>query len=99
MSRKSPPRLGRFLKSKPLVIAEPLERRRLLTAISWTAQGDGINWTDPNNWSTGGLPHVADDVTINTTGSRIQLTSGAQSIRSLTTNTPIDVSGGSLTVS
>src|SRR5688572_14382897 len=48
---------------------EPLESRRLLAAVSWDGGGDGLNWTDPINWSTNALPGPADDVTIDVPGS------------------------------
>lgn len=78
---------------------EALERRTLLAAVFFTAQGDGTSWTDPRNWSSGALPQPADNVTINIADRRtITLVSGAQSIHSLTNNNPLQVSGGSLAV-
>ena len=38
---------------------ERLERRVLLSAVSFTGNGDGVSWADPNNWSTGGFLHGA----------------------------------------
>ena len=32
--------------------------------IEWTGNGDGINWSDPLNWSTNNLPTSTDDVLI-----------------------------------
>ena len=46
--------------------AEALERRRLLTAISWTGSFDHMNWNQPGNWSSNTVPTASDDVTINT---------------------------------
>src|SRR5262249_24836054 len=42
-----------------------LETRRLFNGVSWTGGGDGLNWSDPNNWSSHALPGINDDVTIN----------------------------------
>ena len=43
---------------------EPLERRALLAAVAWTGGGDGMNWTDPNNWSSHAVPTSTDDVAV-----------------------------------
>jgi hypothetical protein len=79
---------------------EALERRLLLAAVSWTGGGDGINWTDPKNWSTNALPGAADDVTINAAGNpTIKIASGSQSAHSLTSSDPLNIlSGGSLAI-
>lgn len=87
------------IRAAAISTVEALERRTLLAAVSFTAQGNGTSWTDPRNWSTGALPQPADDVTINITDRRtITLASGAQSIHSLVSSNPIQVSGGSLAV-
>src|SRR4051794_31269113 len=65
-------------------MAEALEPRRLLAAVTWTGAGDGISWTDASNWSGSALPGSADDVTISVGGSpTIQVSTGTQSIHSL----------------
>jgi hypothetical protein len=33
-------------------LTEVLESRRMLSTVAWTGAGDGVNWTDPNNWSS-----------------------------------------------
>ena len=76
---------------------ERLESRVLLAAVTWDGGGDGVNWTDPNNWSTNALPGVADDVTIDVVGTpTIQLIFGSQSINSLTSNESIQLSATTL---
>ena len=47
-----------------LAVAEKLERRALLTAMSWTGAADHSNWAMAGNWSTGSVPAADDDVTI-----------------------------------
>ncbi len=78
---------------------EPLENRRLLSAVSWTGMGDQHSWADKNNWSGGAVPGQSDDVTINAgSGTTINIASGQnESINSLVSNSPI-ADGGSLTV-
>src|SRR3954470_20986650 len=79
---------------------ERLEQRRLLAAVAWTGLGDGVNWTDPSNWSSAPqLPGPADDVTISVAANPvIQLNSGTQSVRSLTSNEALTIDGGTLSV-
>ena len=87
------------MRDAAIATIEALERRTLLAAVFFNAQGDGTSWTDPHNWSSGALPQPADDVTINITDRRtITLASGAQSIHSLVSGNPIQLSGGSLAV-
>jgi Dockerin type I domain len=78
---------------------EPLERRRLLAAVSWDGGGDGANWNDPLNWSNNQLPTPADDVTL-AVGSLVQLldNQGNPEIKSLTTSVPLQLSVQTLTV-
>ena len=38
----------------------------ILPTESWTGVGDGVSWTDPNNWSGGVLPTSADSIYIST---------------------------------
>jgi len=70
----------------------------LLSAVSWTAGGDGKNWDDPLNWSTGTLPGSADDVTINIAASVVHSNPVADSIKSLTSTQPLTLSGGTLSI-
>ena len=77
---------------------EPLEGRVLLSAVAWVGAGDGVNWTDPNNWSGHALPAAADDVSIGAGFSKLQLASGTQTINSLTSASPFALAGGTLAV-
>ena len=76
-------------------VVESLERRVLLAAVSWTGGGDGINWTDPKNWSTNALPGATDTVTINAAGNpTITIASGSQAVSTLTTSDPLTIANG-----
>ena len=71
----------------------------MLATVTWTGAGDGINWSNVANWSTGALPGSADDVVINSATSTILHASGNDTIHSLSSAKALTLSGGSLTVS
>ncbi len=76
-----------------------LEARTLLSAVSWTGKGDGTSWTDASNWSDDAVPGASDNVTINLSGNpTIAITSGSQSVNSISSTDLISISGGSLSV-
>jgi len=59
----------------------------------------GGDWNDPANWSTGVVPGPTDDVYIDApTAAAISYSSGAATIKSLTSTDPLDISGGSITL-
>ena len=85
-------------KTRRLVL-DWLEPRTLLSNVSWTGTTDGKSWAVAGNWSNNEVPTSGDDVTINIAGNpTIQITTGSQSVHSLTASEPISISGGSLTV-
>jgi hypothetical protein len=88
-SRRSPKPPRRFV---PHV--ELLETRCLPANIAWTGNGDGIWWSDSDNWDALQVPGQGDDVA-NASGD-IQL-SGAVQVNSLALSGG-SLSGGSLTV-
>ncbi|MEX2115039.1 MAG: hypothetical protein WD845_17730, partial [Pirellulales bacterium] len=91
--REAAVQLGRGLRF------EPLEDRRVLAPVSWDGGGDGVNWSDPINWSGDALPNSADDVTISVGGTiTVTHASGSTTIRSVTSDENLTISGGSLTV-
>ena len=45
--------------------------------INWTGGGDGINWTDPTNWDTGGVPGPLDDAVIGVGGFNVEIAAAA----------------------
>src|SRR4051794_5808177 len=48
------------------VIAEALERRQLLSTVTWDGgpAGTGFDWNIATNWSTDTVPTASDDVVI-----------------------------------
>ena len=76
-----------------------LEPRTLLSNVSWTGTADGKSWAVAGNWSNNAVPTPGDDVTINIAGNpTIQITTGNQSVHSLTASEPISIIAGSLTL-
>ncbi len=47
---------------------EQLEIRTLLASVIWDGGGDGLYWSDPQNWQNNLLPASGDDVVINQPG-------------------------------
>ena len=87
--RRGPSRLG----------LDWLEARTLLSNVTWTGSADGKSWAVAGNWSGDAVPGSSDDVTINLGGNpTIQITTGSQSVHSLSSSDPIAISGGSLSV-
>jgi fibronectin-binding autotransporter adhesin len=79
--------------------AQALEPRDLFAAVSWDGGGGNFGWTTPDNWSNNALPTSADDVTIDIPAAiTVTISSGAQSINSLTCAENLTISGGSLTL-
>ena len=82
-------------------LLEPLESRLYLAAIQWSGSGDGITWSNPNNWDLGRAPAPGDDVTLNVPGdAAIQLDAAAGDVRidSLQSDELLTLAGGSLNV-
>src|SRR5579883_411558 len=87
------------LRRRCVLRVEPLETRWAPAVVSWTGAGDGVNWGDPHNWSTGMLPGLNDNVFINTDpGTTIQYTGGTNSIQTLQSQNALNITGGSLTI-
>jgi uncharacterized repeat protein (TIGR03803 family) len=63
-----------------------------LTA-TWTGAADGLNWSNPGNWSGDLVPTAYTDVTI-ASGFTVKAGSGAYSVDSLTTSSPIEITAG-----
>jgi hypothetical protein len=84
-------------------LVEQLETRQVLSAVSWTGNGDGTSWFDPQNWSTQSVPGSADDVAISVAGNpMITLdttgqSSSAVTVHSLVVSDTLDLVNAALT--
>ena len=98
-SRKGLRRPGRAFSKGHRPRVELLEQRRLLSTVDWISTTSG-DWNNAANWSTESVPGPSDDVVIDVSGASptITIDSGNQSVNSLSTNDPLVLSGGSLTV-
>ncbi len=77
---------------------EALEGRVLPATVTWT-NPQGGDWDTPGNWSSGSVPTPTDDVVINLPGISItHAQTNGDSVHSLTSQDPIDLSAGALTV-
>jgi hypothetical protein len=78
------------------IAAVPSDRMLQITpTATWIHNGDGF-WDDKNNWSTGAVPGVNDDVLLGGTGT-VTIRSD-QSVRSLLSNQPLALTAGTLTL-
>jgi hypothetical protein len=78
---------------------EYLEGRLTPANVSWTGAGDGVNWSDPRNWSTvTRVPGASDDVTIAPFSTVVIHASGTDTVHTLRSDTPVLLSGGSLSL-
>src|SRR5688572_5140666 len=81
-------------KSAQCVSFEQLEKRKLFAAVAWTGAGDGVNWSDSDNWSGGVMPQASDDVTINVAANPNVVVTGNRTVNSLNLAEPLTLSGG-----
>jgi hypothetical protein len=66
-------------------------------AILWTGMGDGVNWSNANNWSDKLIPTQNDAITIPAGVAVVQVGGGAFSVSSITSFSPMEIlSTGSL---
>ncbi|HAC63466.1 MAG TPA: hypothetical protein DCF68_07975, partial [Cyanothece sp. UBA12306] len=71
---------------------------RLLAIVTWINPTDGF-WDEPNNWDTGQLPTIDDDVSIGVSGDvTITHRSGTSHIKSLSGSNKLELTGGILDV-
>ena len=76
---------------------EALEIRQLLSTVNWINTSSG-SWDVAANWSTSTVPGPSDDAVIDVSGVTVSIDSGNQSVKSLTADDPLSITGGSLTV-
>ena len=75
---------------------ENLEGRLVPSTVRWTNPAGG-DWADATNWNTGAVPGPDDDVVIDVPGNvTITHATGDDSVHSLMSRDPLDISGGSL---
>ena len=92
----------RHKRRRPIVFwLEPLENRTLLSVDVWKNTDASNEWSDPKNWSEGTVPGAGDDVSIPSGFPTIvyDSTAGSTTIDSLSAASPLDFTGGSLTIS
>jgi predicted outer membrane repeat protein len=68
----------------------------LTPTVTWTGADDGLNWTDPGNWSDDLIPTQNDNVIIPAGSNTVQIGPGAYTVASLTANSPVEVTSGTL---
>ncbi len=78
---------------------EVLENRVVLSSVSWI-NPDGGDWDTASNWSSDAVPTAADNVTIGIaiTNPVTHNSSSSDSVDSITSQDPLDLSGGSLSI-
>src|SRR5262249_48130556 len=79
-------------------VLEGLEQRFLPNSTVWTGAAGDSNWHTALNWSTGSVPGPADDAVIPAGFATIEFLSGSDLIHSLVADSPLTISGGSLSL-
>ncbi len=97
-------RQRRALRTKQLVkvcrtVAESLERRLLLSTVTWTGPATGGDWDTPGNWSGNAVPAPSQDVSIPSGVSVNHATGAADSVNSISASgATINLSAGGISV-
>jgi predicted outer membrane repeat protein len=63
---------------------------------TWTGLGDGVDWSDPNNWTGQSVPTQGDVVTIPAGFSVIQVAGAAYSAGSVAASSPLEITSTGL---
>jgi Dockerin type I domain len=66
--------------------------------IAWDGGGDGFSWTDGLNWSLDRIPNACDAATITGAAATVTHASGTSSVRSVVSDSALDLTGGTLTL-
>jgi uncharacterized delta-60 repeat protein len=77
-------------------VAQALESRVLLSAVSWVGAASGI-WDNAANWSNSVVPTATDDITINVAAITVTC-NGTDAAHSITSNNDLIMAAGSLSV-
>src|SRR4051794_27101437 len=77
----------------PAFIAEPFERRLLMSTNSWKTPIGG-NWDDATRWSLGHVPTAAEDVNITVAGNYTVTATGNDAAHNLTLAKPLKINPG-----
>src|SRR6185312_4226605 len=100
--RSAARRFGRFAQQAVAFSVETLEQRCLLSTVTWTGAAGDLKWATGGNWSggtgTGGLPGSGQDVVISSGFATITAATGTLSINTLSSDSPISFTSGSLTI-
>ena len=59
----------------------------------WDGGGDGVNWSDPINWSNNVLPGASDDCILNVAANPTINVTGVQSVKSVTSSEILNITG------
>ncbi|MFU7561279.1 hypothetical protein ACMFWY_21530, partial [Roseiconus sp. JC912] len=78
------------------LLAESLEDRNMLAAISWDGGGGDLRWSNSLNWSSDRLPTASDDVSIDAGNEAIEIRSGTHSVRSIDLNSDLQIENARL---
>jgi predicted outer membrane repeat protein len=70
----------------------------VVVAVTWTGNGDGINWSDPANWSTGAVPTPNDSVSIGSGFNTIDVSAGDFSAYAISSQSPLEITTGTLQI-
>ena len=65
--------------------------------IVWDGGGDGVTWSDPQNWDLNRIPNACDDAQI-TTASTVTHSTGSNAVHNIVADSPFDLTGGTLTL-
>jgi len=76
-----------------VAVTAPLQPTVLAGTVNWTGADDGTSWNQPLNWDTGALPGSGDDVVIDVPGDVTVVLTATASIRSLTCQEALQLSG------
>jgi hypothetical protein len=66
--------------------------------VSWTGLGDGVNLSDPNNWSDNQVPTQFDDAIVGSGFNTIDVGGGQYAVHTLNAASPIEIITGTLDV-